>query len=52
MYPNNIVMARQWLQVNPRFIGVVGEIAESGYLLRDKDKLIDLDNAQGYQHFD
>jgi thiamine-monophosphate kinase len=32
-------------------LSIIGEITGSGYFLRDKDKLIDLDNAQGYQHF-
>lgn len=31
---------------------VIGEITESGYFLRDGENLIDLGNAQGYQHFD
>ena len=30
----------------------IGEITGSGYCLLDGDRLIDLDNAQGYQHFD
>jgi len=29
----------------------IGEITESGYCLHDGKRLIDLDNAQGYQHF-
>jgi thiamine-monophosphate kinase len=30
----------------------IGEITESGYFLHDGECLIDLDNAQGYRHFD
>jgi thiamine-monophosphate kinase len=33
-------------------LSVIGEIVESGYFLRDGETLINLDNAQGYQHFD
>jgi thiamine-monophosphate kinase len=29
----------------------IGEITESGYFLHDGERLIDLENAQGYQHF-
>jgi thiamine-monophosphate kinase len=30
----------------------IGEITESGYFLQDGEKLVDLDSAQGYRHFD
>ena len=30
----------------------IGEITESGYFLREGERLIDLGNAQGYRHFD
>ncbi len=30
----------------------IGEITESGYILREGERLIDLGNAQGYRHFD
>jgi hypothetical protein len=33
-------------------LSIVGEITSSGYFLHDGKRLIDLDNAQGYQHFD
>ena len=33
-------------------LSVIGEITESGYFLQEDEKLIDLGNAQGYQHFD
>jgi len=33
-------------------LSIIGEITESGYFLQDGDRLINLDNAQGYQHFD
>ena len=32
-------------------LSIVGEITRSGYFLHDGKRLIDLDNAQGYQHF-
>ena len=32
-------------------LSIIGEITESGYFLRDGSSLVDLDNAQGYQHF-
>ena len=31
---------------------VIGEITESGYFLQQDESLIDLSDAQGYQHFD
>ncbi len=33
-------------------LSAIGEITESGYMLREGDSLIDLANAQGYRHFD
>jgi len=33
-------------------LSIIGEITESGYILRDGERLTNLDNAQGYQHFD
>ena len=33
-------------------LSIIGEIVESGYFLRDGESLTNLDNAQGYQHFD
>ena len=30
----------------------IGKITESGFVLRDVESLVDLGNAQGYQHFD
>jgi len=33
-------------------LSIIGEIVESGYFLRDGKSLTNLDNAQGYQHFD
>ncbi len=33
-------------------LNIIGEIAESGYSLQDGERLINLDDAQGYRHFD
>jgi len=43
----------RWNRKHPQCrLSIIGEIAESGYFLRDAERLINLDNAQGYQHFD
>lgn len=31
---------------------VIGEVTESGYVLQERERLIDLTNLQGYRHFD
>jgi len=42
-----------WNKAHPECrLAAIGEITESGYFLRDGESLIDLDNAQGYRHFD
>lgn len=42
-----------WNREHPHCrLSKIGEITESGYLLRAGEHLIDLGNAQGYQHFD
>jgi thiamine-monophosphate kinase len=42
-----------WNQLHPDCrLTAIGEITESGYLLRVGEQLIDLSRARGYQHFD
>ena len=44
---------KNWNREHPACrLTVIGEITESGYFLRQDESLIDLGNAQGYQHFD
>lgn len=33
-------------------LSLIGEVTESGYVLQEGDRLIDLTNLQGYRHFD
>ena len=33
-------------------LSVIGEVTESGYVLQEEGRLIDLNNLQGYRHFD
>jgi thiamine-monophosphate kinase len=43
----------RWNREHPQCrLSIIGEIVESGYFLRDGESLTNLDNAQGYQHFD
>jgi thiamine-monophosphate kinase len=43
----------RWNREHPQCrLSIIGEIVESGYFLCDGESLTNLDNAQGYQHFD
>ena len=53
MNPDNIAAVERWNE-NPSNcrLSVIGEITETGYLLKQDDKNVDIDNYSAFQHFE